>query len=347
MKQYAVNNDNAGQRLNKYCGRILINASQSFIYKMLRKKNITLNGKKADGNELLHEGDVVKFFLSDETFEKFSQAVSNIPENIVQNNSSDNNNVQSLSPEEIVYEDENILVCYKPEGELSQKAKPEDCSINERIVKYLTNKKNIDKDVKFVPGICNRLDRNTKGLITAGKNLKSQRFLSDLFRERKIDKYYIAVVSGKLVGRVDSKLYICKDEKNNKSEISSVKKEGYNLIHSVFYGLVSNGKYSIVKVKLKTGKSHQIRAQLAYLGSPIIGDSKYGDKAVNGIVASKYKIRNQMLLAYELVFPECMGDFVKLSKKEIKCKIPYEFKAFWEENRLWAHGNPEDLGVHF
>ncbi|MBQ8281773.1 MAG: RluA family pseudouridine synthase [Lachnospiraceae bacterium] len=344
MKQYTVNNDNAGQRLNKYCGRILGNAPQSFIYKMLRKKNITLNGKKADGNELLREGDIVKFFLADETFEKFSQVV--ILVNSAQNKLPDNN-VQSLGSDEIVYEDENILVCYKPEGELSQKARPEDCSINERIVKYLTNKNNVDKDVKFVPGICNRLDRNTKGLITAGKNLKSQRFLSDLFRERKIDKYYIAVVSGNLVGRVDSKLFICKDEKNNKSEISSVKKEGYNLIHSIFYGLVSNGRYSIVKVKLKTGKSHQIRAQLAYMGSPIIGDSKYGDKAVNGIVASKYEIRTQMLLAYELVFPECTGDFAKLSKKEIKCKIPYEFKAFWEENRLWAHGNPEDLGVHF
>lgn len=347
MKQFTVNNENAGQRLNKYCGRILAGAPQSFIYRMLRKKNITLNGKKADGSELLASGDEIRFFLSDETFEKFSgnTGTRNLP----------SVHIPPLTAEEIVYEDGNILVCYKPEGELSQKAKPGDISFNERIVSYLETQKKSGAEpeeangagVKFVPGICNRLDRNTRGLITAGKNLQAQRFLCELFRQRNIDKYYIAVVGGSFSGRVDSKLYIRKDEKQNISDISPEEREGYSAVHSVFYGLAGNGRYSVVKIKLKTGKSHQIRAQLAYLGTPIVGDAKYGDKTVNGIAASKYGIRTQMLLAYELVFPECAGAFSGLSKKVIKCRIPYEFKAFWEENRLWAHGNPEDLEVHF
>lgn len=350
MKQFTVNNEHAGQRLNKYCGRILSNAPQSFVYKMLRKKNITLNGKKADGSELLHKGDEVRFFLSDATFEKFSSSQGQ--KNSEEKTDRTPDGIPPLKPEEIVYEDENILVCCKPEGELSQKAKPGDCSVNERIAAYLAMRKSSGKpgektEVRFVPGICNRLDRNTKGLITAGKNLRAQRFLCELFRQRNIDKYYIAVVSGSFTGKVDSKLYIRKDEKNNVSDIRSAESEGYSPIHSVFYGLAGNGRYSIVKIKLKTGKSHQIRAQLAYLGTPIVGDAKYGDRTVNCIAAEKYGIRTQMLLAYELVFPECTGEFAGLSKKEIKCKIPYEFKAFWEENRLWAHGNPEDLGVHF
>lgn len=361
MKQYIVDNINEGQRLNKYCNRILTNAPQSFIYKMLRKKNITLNGKKADGSEILNSGDEIKFFLSDETFEKFSKLeVSNCG---VKNSFRENYGLtvdesadkimksSSLKKEEIVYEDENILICYKPEGELSQKAVTGDYSINERIVCYLSEKSEEDSslsnNVRFVPGVCNRLDRNTKGLITAGKNLKGQRFLTELFRERKIDKYYIAVVSGRFTGMLDSKLYLRKDEKNNISVISKEKMEDCSLIHSVFYGITSNDKYSIVKIKLKTGKSHQIRSQLAYLGFPVVGDAKYGDKKINGIVASKFEIRTQMLLAYELVFPECSGEFADLSFKNIKCTIPYEFKAFWEENNLWAHGNPEDLGVHF
>ncbi len=337
MKEFSVNSANAGQRLNKYCGRILQNAPQSFIYKMLRKKNITLNDKKADGNELLVTNDKVKFFLSDETFEKFSGILT-----VKEANKSN----KSLSDDEIIYEDENILICYKPEGELSQKAKPDDVTINERIVEYLSNK-SADGDVKFVPGVCNRLDRNTKGLITAGKNLRAQSFLSKLFRERTIHKYYIAVVKGEFKGLLDSTLYLSKDTETNKVYISESAKEDSQAIHSIFKGIANNKGFSIVKIRLETGKSHQIRAQLAYLGFPVLGDSKYGDAKTNRVLADAFEIRTQMLLAYELVFPECLGTFSNLSRKTIKCKIPYEFTAFWKENNLWAHGNQEDLEAHF
>lgn len=359
MKEFSVNSSNAGQRLNKYCGRILQNAPQSFIYKMLRKKNITLNDKRADGNEILSTNDTVKFFLSDETFEKFSGAAGKRYIETAKNNTRPGSDsdldrsvkksktiLPTLKGEEIVYEDENILICFKPEGELSQKAKPEDVSINERIVEYLSSKQTYD-EVKFVPGVCNRLDRNTKGLITAGKNLRAQSFLSRMFRERTIHKYYIAVVKGELKGMIDSKLFLSKDNVTNKVRISREATEDAQLIHSVFKGIAYNNGFSIVKIRLETGKSHQIRAQLAYLGFPVLGDTKYGDVKINRILADEFEIRTQMLLAYELVFPECSGSFSNLSKKRFKCRIPYEFTAFWKENKLWAHGSLEDLEVHF
>lgn len=359
MKEFSVNSANAGQRLNKYCGRILQNAPQSFIYKMLRKKNITLNDKKADGNELLVTNDKVKFFLSDETFDKFSKGenqgdtapgkkeTKDVSGSILKNSAQfSKTSSLSLRAEEIIYEDDNILICYKPEGELSQKAKPEDVSINERIVEYLSTKEK-DDEVKFTPGVCNRLDRNTKGLITAGKNLRAQSFLSKLFRERTIHKYYIAVVKGELKGMLDSKLYLVKGSTTNKVRISKEATDDSQMIHSVFKGIAYNNGFSIVKIRLETGKSHQIRAQLAYLGFPVLGDTKYGDAGTNRILADDFEIRTQMLLAYELVFPECAGSFSNLSKKVFKCRIPYEFTAFWKENNLWAHGNQEDLEAHF
>lgn len=345
LKQFEIGSADEGQRLNKYCGRILNAAPQSFIYKMLRKKNIVLNGKKADGSELLKSGDKVKFFLSDETFETFSSDEKNVPANSI----TEKSRIPSLLANEIVYEDDNILICCKPEGELSQKAKPEDISINERIVAYLHS--SIDESEKgkgFVPGICNRLDRNTIGLICAGKNLKAQRFLSELFRNRTIDKYYLATVKGEFRGRLDSKLYITKDEKTNKSVVTEEKQETSSPIHSEFYGIVAENGYSIVKVKLKTGKSHQIRAQLSCLGYPIVGDVKYStDKIGQSTNHRDRSAKTQMLLAYELVFPKCTDEFENLSGKVIKCRIPDKFTRFWEENHLWVHGKPEDLEVHF
>ncbi len=384
MKQFYIGPSDEGQRLNKFCGRILKSAPQSFIYKMLRKKNIVLNGSKASGSEILKEGDELRIYLSDETFLKFADSsgfdavTSEGPThkngyggdsdygcgNAVTRGTDSKRygdiGGRSLSKSEIAYEDNNILVCIKPEGELSQKAKPSDVSINERIAVYLQGAQNDENPAAghgaakvfssenglqtgygFVPGVCNRLDRNTTGLICAGKNLKSQRFLCSLFKNREIDKYYLATVKGEFIGKLDSVLYISKNGKSNVSAVSEKKTEGSSQIHSVFWGAVTGGGYSIVKVKLKTGKSHQIRAQLAYLGYPVVGDYKYG----NGRDGN---IRTQMLLAYELVFPkDCPDEFSNLSGKVIRCDIPDKFKEFWKEKNLWVHGKPEDLEVRF
>lgn len=337
MKSYIVDKNNEGQRLNKYCGRILSEAPQSFVYKMLRKKNITLNSKKADGSEIIKMGDEVKFFLSDDTFQKFSKEVS-ANENIKIIKDGD-----VLDEKEIVFESEDILIAFKKPGELSQKADKNDISINERIVNYLSPKSN-----EFTPGICNRLDRNTQGLITAGKTLRGQRFLAELFRERKIDKYYLAVVSGTLNKKIDQKLYLVKNNDSNKVIISREKQEGAEIIHNVFYPIKASNGLTLVKIKLKTGKSHQIRAHLDYLGFPILGDTKYCTKGTEKSkgMARAYKLKYQLLLAYELIFPnECEG-FPEMNGKRIVCKLPEAFEKVCEGEKLWP-GNPEDLEVRF
>jgi len=333
MKSFIVDNLNSGQRLNKYCGRVLVKAPQSFVYKMLRKKNITLNGKKADGSETLKAGDEIKFFLSDETFDKFAG------EGIEQDTTA-TSNIPPLTKSEIIFEDDNILVVRKKAGELSQKVKPTDVSVNERIVAYLSQDKG-QETVKFTPGICNRLDRNTEGLVIAGKNLRAQSVISKMLKERTLDKFYIATVMGRFDKKQDVTLYLTKDEATNTVKISREKSEGAVVTHSIFYPLHATDSFSIVKVKLETGKSHQIRAQLAFLGHPIVGDFKYGNSKVNEQIRAKYGIRSQMLLAHELRFPKDFTELEGLAGKSIRTTVAKSTIDFWEGENLCPHGTPE------
>ena len=331
MKLYRVDINNQGQRLNKYLCRILSAAPQSFVYKMLRKKNITLNEKKADGSELLKEGDEVRFFLSDETFDKFAGK----PDKIIQAS----NKINPIEAERIVYEDENVLICHKKVGELSQKAGTEDISINERMIEYLKeNRENGDegKTVDFTPGVVNRLDRNTDGLIVMGKNLHATAVLSKAFAGHELEKYYLAAVKGKFDKEKEGRicLYLKKDSNDNFSEVfesevpESVKAESEIVL------IGTNGDYSLVKVRLLTGKSHQIRATLKYLECPIVGDPKYGDPKDNRINREKYGIKSQLLTAYELKFPENFTELPLLSGKSITTKLSGKFELFLNDNKL-------------
>ena len=167
MKQFTISPNESGQRFDKYLKKLLSNASGSFVYKMLRKKNITLNDHKADGTEKLNAGDLVKLFLSDETFEKFS-GVDETNSEYMKLKSIDSGRLQ------VVYEDDDVIIINKPSGMLSQKAVPEDISANEYILSYLIRKGSLSEEQfkTFKPSICNRLDRNTSGLLIAGKTLK-------------------------------------------------------------------------------------------------------------------------------------------------------------------------------
>ena len=168
MKKLIVGTNESGQRLDKYLGKTLSEAPKSFIYKMLRKKNITLNDKKADGSEKLNVGDTVTFWLSDETFDKFKGVVENM-------------SAKRLPKPEIIYEDNQIIIMNKAPGVLSQKAAPEDVSINEMMIGWLLESGQLTKEMlqTFHPSVCNRLDRNTSGLITGGKTLAALQFLSE------------------------------------------------------------------------------------------------------------------------------------------------------------------------
>lgn len=329
MKSFQINGNEAGQRFDKYLKKLLSQAPGSFVYKMLRKKNITLNGKKADGSEKLNIGDEVKLFLSDETFEKFASSGSlSDSENGIADISAENENIAikyPCIPLDIIYEDKDILVINKPVGMLSQKAVPADFSANEYIIGYLLENHSITREelATFHPSVCNRLDRNTSGLLIAGKSLKGLQEMSRQLNERSMEKYYRCLVKGKISGEQLIEGRLKKDEKTNKvniykEEISDSKciKTGYRAVKH-FYLTDKDRKqaYTLLEVHLITGRSHQIRAHLASIGHPIVGDGKYGDRKVNGIFAREAGIHSQLLHAYRMKLEDGRELTAPLSKE--------------------------------
>ena len=199
MKEIIISSADSGGRLDKYLNRYFAEASMGFIYKMLRKKNIKLNDAKASGKEILNENDCIKVYFSDETFAKLKGASKDIFLDV-------------SSDIDVIYEDKDILIVNKPAGVLSQKAAASDISINEMILSYLMKTKQINEDSihGFKPSIANRLDRNTSGLILAGKTLKGQQYLSQALKERSCKKIYHAIVAGELDREIDLSGYLLK-----------------------------------------------------------------------------------------------------------------------------------------
>lgn len=302
MQKRSIGPNEAGQRLDKYLAKYMDKAPKSFFYKMMRKKNIVLNGKKASGSEKLKEGDEISFFLSDETIQKFTG--SNASENY--------QNVRKLAVSdhfpEIVYEDKEMLFFNKPAGLLSQKSRPEDVSLNEYLLGYLLHTQAVTEAelVSFTPAVCNRLDRNTSGLVAAGKTLGALQTLSRLFHDRSMKKYYLTIVEGELSKETHLDGWILRDENHLKSIIypkgqTGLPKEAQR-IETSYVPLASNGRLTLLKVHLLTGRTHQIRAHLASEGHPLIGDAKYGNRKHNERFRQTYGLSHQLLHAWKLEF---------------------------------------------
>ena len=206
MREIVIEKNEAGQRLDKFLAKYMNEASKSFFYKMMRKKNITLNGKKCEGNEKLAEGDVVKLFLAEDTIEKFSSV-----------------QVQEVKKVDldILYEDDEIILVNKPAGMLSQKAKETDESLVEYLIDYLLGSGKLTESGlrAFRPSVCNRLDRNTSGLVVAGKTLPGLQIMAAVFKDRSIHKYYQCVVKGVIKEKQLITGFITKDEKTNQVKI--------------------------------------------------------------------------------------------------------------------------------
>ena len=313
MKEFIINENEAGQRFDKYLAKLLKEAPKSFFYKMMRKKNITLNGKKANGNEKLLSGDHVKLFLSDETFEKFS-GTDKAP--------------RAYHKLDIIYEDENILLINKPSGMLSQPGDDGTPSLVEYLTGYLLETGSLtEEDLRtFRPSVCNRLDRNTTGLIAAGKSLAGLQELSEMFKSRNLHKYYLCLVEGVLEQEKYIKGYLSKDKKNNKVTIYKQEKENTLPVETRYFPLGNNGKRTLLKVELITGRAHQIRAHLASEGHSIVGDPKYGKNESN--------LKGQLLHSFCMEFPVLTGTLSYLSGKTFTAPIPEIFLRTLKEEQL-------------
>lgn len=324
MKEIKVTANEAGQRLDKLLAKYLNQAPKSFIYKMLRKKNIVLNGKKADGSEKLSVGDAVKLFLSDDTIDKFSKAmvVRPLP--------------KKQEKLEILYEDSHVIFINKPVGMLSQKAKPEDVSVVEYLISYLLESGQLTEEAlrSFRPSICNRLDRNTSGLLVCGKSLMGLQTMGDLFQKRTMKKYYRCLVAGKVTGTTYVKGHLWKDHKTNKVTVSKEPAKNSQPIETEYRAIGRNDSYTLLEVHLITGRTHQIRAHLASVGHPLLGDYKYGNRKLNDRFKQKYQLESQLLHAYRLEMPTMEGALEALSNKQFVAPLPEAFCKILEQEQI-------------
>lgn len=345
MQEIIIRDNEAGQRLDKFLAKYMDRAPKSFFYKMLRKKNITLNGKKAEGSEHLCVGDTLRLFLSEETIQNFTSGSGRKNgEPSGQNNGAPVKQRRELPKKwrpDVLYEDDHILLFNKPAGLLSQKSDPRDISLVEYLTAHLLDNGSLTPaDLRtFHPGICNRLDRNTSGLVAAGKSLAGLQALNTLFRERSLHKYYRSIAVGEIGEPQRVSGWLTKDHASNQvrvyarrpsEEAQAIATEYTPLSYLDFGGR----RYTYLEMNLLTGRSHQLRAHLASLGHPLIGDTKYGDPRVNVWFREQCALQFQLLHAYRLTLPVLEGALEGLSGKTVTAPLPSYFTRLLEQGGL-------------
>jgi len=324
MQILKITSQDEGQRLDKFLCKFMAEAPKSFFYKMLRKKNIVLNGKKAEGMERLVKGDEIKLFLSDGTIESFKKKM---PVTDIQVSSARN-------ILDIIYEDSDILIINKPAGMLSQKADKNDISAVEYINAYLQKQNQYVNNAVFNAGICNRLDRNTSGLIVAGKTIKGLQSMNRIFKNRELKKYYLCIVKGKISSAERLDGYLIKNGSHNNVTITQHETEGSSRVITEYtplqYGKIRTNIYTLLKVHLVTGKAHQIRAHLKSTGHPLAGDSKYGHKDIYQIFKREFGLKHQLLHAWKLEFGMSGNVQEKYQGIVFEAPVPEEFTNIME-----------------
>ena len=323
MVEKKISKNEEHQRLDKYLMKLMPEAGISFCCKMLRKKNITRNGKKADGKDMLEAGDVITLFLSDETFSKMQgKSFENNQKTTIYEKA-----YRTIKPLKIIYEDEDFIFIDKPSGVLSQQANAEDVSVNEWMIGFLLQNGHINMETlnTFHPSVCNRLDRNTSGLVLCGKSLRGSQILALLLKERTAHKYYRCIVKGRITKKVSLNGYLIKNE-NNTVKIVDNEVEGASLITTNYSPIWQDNEKSELDVELVTGKTHQIRAHLSSEGHPILGDPKYGDLKWN----RDMNYNRQLLHAYKIVFP-ILEEFPNVSGREFICPLP----PYWPQKHTF------------
>ncbi len=266
MRELKIGKNDGGQRLDKFLSKAVKGLPTSLLYKYIRTKKIKVNGARAQQNMILAEGDVVTLYIRDEFFD--------VPER-------DDNALARIRPKlSIVYEDENIMLLNKRPGVLVH----EDTAGGENtlilhVKAYLYAKGEYDPaaEQSFAPALCNRIDRNTGGIVIAAKNAEALRVMNEKIKQNELSKFYLCAVKGKLPRRADElRGYLRKDAAANQVRVSDTPIPGGKHIITRYRVLAEKGGNSLLEVELVTGRTHQIRAHMAHIGHPLLGDGKYG-----------------------------------------------------------------------
>ncbi|MBQ0038474.1 MAG: RluA family pseudouridine synthase [Clostridiales bacterium] len=288
MREFTIGKNDAGQRLDRFVAKSLPLLPQPLLQKYIRIKRIKCNGARAQRDQRLREGDVLQLYINDEFFEKPRE---------------DNLFLTLFKPAlDIVYEDENIMLLNKRPGLVVHADETEKVNtLINHIQAYLYQKRewNPKWENAFTPALCNRIDRNTGGLVIAAKNAESLRIINEKIRDREIEKRYLCITVGKPnppQGKIEC--FLLKDEKKKQVSVYHRPVSGGKTAVTLYQTLESRGELSLVEVELQTGRTHQIRASFADLGCPLLGDGKYG----RGDVNRRYGETRQALYSYQLTF---------------------------------------------
>ncbi len=309
MREIIIGANDGGQRLDRFLLKSYPLLSQGHICKFMRKNCIKLNGKKCEVSKRLTENDIIKLYIPEELLQERQREVA----------------IEDISSElNIVYEDENILLIDKPVGLVvhEDNDNEQDTLIN-RILSYLYKKGEYDpeKEKSFAPALCNRIDRNTSGIVIAAKNAEALRIMSQKIKHREITKLYLCAVYGRVEpASATLTAYLYKDSSKNKVIISDRNTKVNLTIKTKYKVLSCDGENSLLEVDLLTGRTHQIRAHMAYMGHPLLGDGKYGNNRIN----KQYGYKYQALCSYRLKFDftSDSGILSYLKGKEFKCALP-------------------------
>jgi len=306
VKELTIKTNDAGQRLDRFIGKTVPLLPDSLLQKYIRIKRIKLNGKGAKRDTRLNVGDVIQLYINDEFFEKPRE---------------ENSWLKVGTPRlDIVYEDENILLADKKPGVLCHSAGVWDYNtLIANIQAYMAQKGEWKpkEENSFAPALCNRIDRNTGGIVIAAKNAEALRILNDKIRDREIEKYYLCAVQGRpkpASGRLEN--YLFKDASKNQVFVKKNPEPGSKTAVTEYRVLASKGSLSLVECHLLTGRTHQIRVQMSHAGWPLVGDGKYGKESIN----KKYDEKGQALYSYKLqfAFPTDAGILEYLRGKEFR-----------------------------
>jgi 23S rRNA pseudouridine955/2504/2580 synthase len=317
MREFTITKNDSGQRLNKFIEKAVPGLPSGLMHKYIRLKRIKRNGKRTEFACRLEEGDVLQLYINDEFFEKPDEdsAFRRIQPNL-----------------SILYEDEHIMLLDKKPGVVVHTDDTGEVhTLINHVKAYLftSGQWNPDAENSFTPSLCNRIDRNTGGIVIAAKDAESLRIMNEKIKNHEITKRYLCLVHGKLnppAGTIRASIF--KDSKQNRVTVSAKPVKGSKSAVTHYRTLTQNGSVSLVECTLETGRTHQIRAHMAYIGHPLVGDGKYGSNAQN------HGQRYQALYSYQVTFdfPTPAGCLAYLKGKTFQvADVPFVTELGWQK----------------